>query len=75
MCCCVLLVVVCCGADLHADCLCQQIRGMNCAGALDDEELFIIEGSENWRSTPDDLEEREKWPKKAEQLFIAAIPC
>ena len=49
--------------------------GMNCAGALDDEELFIIEGSENWRSTPDDLEEREKWPKKAEQLFIAAIPC
>ena len=36
-------------------------------GALDGEELFTIEGSENWRSTPDDLEEREKWPKKAEK--------
>ena len=32
----------------------------NCAGALDDEELFIIEGSENWRSTPGQTEEREK---------------
>ena len=31
--------------------------------ALDDKELFVIEGSENWRSTPDNLEEREKWPK------------
>ena len=27
-----------------------------CAGALDGKELFTIEGSENWRSTPDDLE-------------------
>ena len=35
-----------------------------CKGALDGEELFAIEGSKNWRSTPDDLEEREKWPKK-----------
>ena len=24
----------------------------NCAGALDNEELFVIKGSENWRSTP-----------------------
>ena len=31
--------------------------------ALDDEELFVIKGSENWRSTPDKPEEREKWPK------------
>ena len=29
-------------------------------GALDDEELFIVEGSENWRSTPGQPEEREK---------------
>ena len=29
-------------------------------GALDDEELFIVEGSKNWRSTPGQLEEREK---------------
>ena len=26
----------------------------------------------NWRSTPDNLEEREKWPKKAEKPFITA---
>ena len=45
----------------------QQTLRIYCAGALDDEELFIIEGSENWRSTPDDLEECEKWPKKAEK--------
>ena len=32
----------------------------HCAGALDGKELFTIEGSENWRSTPDDLEESEK---------------
>ena len=31
-------------------------------GALDDEELFVIEGTKKWRSTPDDLEEREQWP-------------
>ena len=31
-----------------------------CKGALDGKELFALEGSENWRSTPDDLEEREK---------------
>ena len=29
-------------------------------GALDDEELFIVEGSKNWRSTPGQPEEREK---------------
>ena len=34
-----------------------------CKGALDGEELFTIEGSENWRSTPDNLEEREKAEK------------
>ena len=32
-------------------------------GALDDDELFIIEGSKNWRSTPGQPEEREKWRK------------
>ena len=37
-----------------------------CKGALDGKELFTIEGSKNWRSTPDDLEEREKWPKNSE---------
>ena len=36
---------------------------MNCAGALGDKELFTIEGSENWRSNPDNLEEREKCGK------------
>ena len=30
-----------------------------CKGSLDGKELFAIEGSENWRSTPDNLEERE----------------
>ena len=29
-------------------------------GALDNEELFIVEGSKNWRSTPGQPEEREK---------------
>ena len=46
-----------------------------CKGALDNKELFTIEGSKNWRSTPDDLEEREKWPKKGQKTLIAAIPC
>ena len=41
-------------------------------GALDGKELFTIEGSENWRSTPDYLEEREKWPKKDQKTTIAA---
>ena len=45
-----------------------------CKGAFDGTELFAIEGSKKWRSTPDDLEEREKWPKKAKKTFIAAIP-
>ena len=37
----------CCGCfctNLHTDCLCQHIRVMNCAGALDGEKLFTIEG-------------------------------
>ena len=29
-------------------------------GALDGKELFTIEGSEEWRSIPNDLEERER---------------
>ena len=29
--------------------------------------------SENWRSTPGNLEEREKWLKKKKKTFIAAI--
>ena len=37
----------------------QTLR-INCARALDGKEPFIVEGSENWRSTRDDLEEREK---------------
>ena len=35
-------------------------------GALDNEELFVVEGSENWRSTPGQPEEREKCGKTAE---------
>ena len=38
-------------------------------GALDNEELLVIEGSENWRSTPDDLEEREKWPEEGRKTL------
>ena len=51
----------------------STIAENDCAGALDGKELFTIEGSEKWRSTPDNLEEREKWPTKAENPFIAAI--
>ena len=40
-----------------------------CKGALDGKDLFAIEGSENWRSTPDNLEEREKWPKKGRKTI------
>ena len=46
------------------ECLCQQALRMYCAGALDGKEPFAIEGSENWRSTPDNLKEREKWPER-----------
>ena len=35
--------------------------------ALDGKELFTIEGSENWRSNPDNLEEREKWGRTAKK--------
>ena len=39
----VVVVWLWCGCtNIHADCLCQHIRGMNCAGALDGEELFTI---------------------------------
>ena len=67
----VVVVVVCCDCLLWlfrtrvdgADCLCQHFATNLLAGALD----------ENWRSTPDDLEEREKWPKKSKKPFTAAI--
>ena len=53
---CCVLCVVCCGCcckglterEVYDD---KSLRS-DCAGALDDKELFIIEGSENWRSTP-----------------------
>ena len=46
------VVVVVSDATMREQCLCQQ-QPMNCSkGALDDEELFIIEGSKNWPSTP-----------------------
>ena len=62
LCCCVVVVLLLlCGycvvvvvvsdATMREQCLCRQTP-MNCAT--------------HWRSTPDDLEEREKWPKKAE---------
>ena len=35
--------------------------------ALDGEELFTIEGSKNWRSTPDELKERGKCVRAAEK--------
>ena len=60
----VVVVVAVFDANFQAESLCQQTLRINCAGALDGKELFTIEGSEKWRSTADDLEEREKWPKK-----------
>ena len=42
-------------------------------GALDDEELFVIEGSENWRSTPGQPEERENFGKTVKKPFTATI--
>ena len=63
----VVVVVVGFDANLQAECLCRQTLRTNCAGALDGKELFTIEGSENWRSTPDNVEERKnglKRPKK-----------
>ena len=41
--------------------------------ALDEEELFVVEGSKNWRSTPGQLEERETCGKTAKKPFTAAI--
>ena len=52
---------------IQAECLRQQTLRINCAGAFDGKELFIVEGSEKWRSTPDDLEEREKCVRAAEK--------
>ena len=75
VCCCVLCVVSCRGSPvtlhvqvwgglvLHGRLSCQEGEKKRCAGALDGEEVFTIEGSENWRSTPDILEEREKCGK------------
>ena len=58
----VLLLLLCRRRRRCCCCCCQRLtkRGVyvhsllrtNCAEALDDKELFIIEGSENWRSTP-----------------------
>ena len=45
----VVVVVVCC--CWKSRCVWPQIAEVHCAGALDGEELFTIEGSENWRST------------------------
>ena len=43
-------------------------------GALDGKELFTIEGSKNWRSTPGQPEEREKWRKMLQKKpFTAAM--
>ena len=41
-------------------------------GALDNEELFVVEGLENWRSTRDKPEEREKCGKTAKTPVTAA---
>ena len=43
-----------------------------CKGALDGEELFTIEDSENWRSTPDNLEERDTCGKKGRKTHSSS---
>ncbi len=73
---CMKLCVVCCCCSCSCSCSCSccfwhEQRGepcvypheaeIHCAGALDGKELFTIEGSKNWRSTLEDLEEREKF--------------
>ena len=45
--------------------VCPRHQSLIGKGALDGEELFTIEGSKNWRSTPGQPEEREKWRKNA----------
>ena len=56
-------------------CVCPlPCYGLIGKGALDGEELFTIEGSENWRSTPDNLEEREKCWETSKKPFTAASP-
>ena len=49
--------------------VCPFIAETYCAGALDGKELFTIEGSENWRSTPDNWRSA-----KNAHPFIAAKP-
>ena len=44
-------------------------------GALDGKDLFAIEGSEKWRLTPDDLEEREKCGRAAENPVPPPYDC
>ena len=70
-----LVVVVISDAIFQAECLCQQTLRIKCAGALDGIELFTIEGSEKWRSTPNDLEESENavFQGKTLSTAIAAI--
>ena len=56
----VVVVVVVLKRLKRGKCLCQQSPVLIGRGALDGEELFTIEGSKNWRSTPGQPEEREK---------------
>ena len=44
------------------------------AGALDGKELFAIEGSEKWRSTPGEPRGARKKAKKAEKPHQTAWP-
>ena len=44
-----------------------------CAGALDGKELFAIEGSEKWRSTPGEPGGARKKAEKPLQTALAAI--
>ena len=59
----------------QAECPCQQTVRINCAGALDGKELFTIEGSEKWRSIPDDLEERENAASHGEKPIPPPYDC
>ena len=43
-----------------------------CKGALDNEELFVIEGSKNWRSTPGQTGGAKNAEKTAKNPFTAA---
>ena len=49
----------------EASCPCQHAATVShCARALDNEELFVVEGSENWRSTPGRPRRARKMRKK-----------